>query len=174
MRRTPEIADAARTDWRVPFNRPSLSGDEVEFMRQAVEHGHISGDGPFTGRCETALEEILGAQRVMLTTSCSHALELAALLLDLEPGDEVIVPSFTFVTSASAFALRGARIVFADVRPDTLNVDERLLDELVTDRTRAIVAVHYAGVGCEMDSICRLAAGKPPNVRQNKPEDLLW
>ncbi len=143
--------------WRVPFNRASLTGHELAYIEQAVKNGHISGDGPFTRRCEQDLAGALGVLRVMLTTSCSHALELAALLLDLEPGDEVIVPAFTFVTSASAFALRGARIVFADVRPDTLNVDEAQLPALLGDRTRAIVAVHYAGVACELDQITALA-----------------
>jgi dTDP-4-amino-4,6-dideoxygalactose transaminase len=139
------------TDWRVPFNRASLAGGELDNIRGAIERGHIAGDGAFTARCEQLLQEELGAPRVLLTTSCTHALELAALLLDIEPGDEVIVPAFTFVSSAAAFALRGARIVFADVREDTLNLDERRLPDLVTDRTRAIVAVHYAGVACEMD-----------------------
>jgi dTDP-4-amino-4,6-dideoxygalactose transaminase len=143
--------------WRVPFNRASLSGGELALMGEAVENGHISGDGPFTRRAEAALEAALGAPRVMLTTSCSHALELAALLLDVAPGDEVIVPTFTFPTTASAFVLRGATTVFADVRPDTLNLDEEQLPQLVTDRTRAVVPVHYAGVGCEMDAITRLA-----------------
>jgi dTDP-4-amino-4,6-dideoxygalactose transaminase len=141
------------TEWRIPFNRASLTGGELDNIRGAIELGHISGDGAYTERCEQILQEELGAPRVLLTTSCTHALELAALLLDLEPGDEVIVPSFTFVSSAAAFALRGARIVFADVREDTLNLDERLVPDLVTDRTRAILAVHYAGVACEMDAL---------------------
>jgi dTDP-4-amino-4,6-dideoxygalactose transaminase len=143
--------------WRIPFNRAAPVGDELRYVEQAVANGHISGDGPFTQRCERLLEEALGAARVLLTTSCSHALELAALLLELEPGDEVIVPSFTFVTSASAFVLRGAKPVFADIHPDTLNLDERLVPELVTPRTRAIVPVHYAGVGCELDALGELS-----------------
>ncbi|MGH3102480.1 MAG: dTDP-4-amino-4,6-dideoxygalactose transaminase [Gaiellaceae bacterium] len=146
------------TAWRIPFNRASLAGSELELMREAVAAGHISGDGPFTRRCEELLERELGVSRALLTTSCTHALELAALLLDLEPGDEVVVPAFTFVSSAAAFALRGARIVFCDVRPDTLNVDEAQLGSLVGERTRAIVPVHYAGVGCEMDAIGAIAA----------------
>lgn len=141
------------SDWRIPFNRASIAGRELENMREAVDSAHIAGDGPFTARCEQILESELEAPRVLLTTSCTHALELSALLLDITPGDEVIVPAFTFVSSAAAFALRGAQIVFADVRPDTLNLDERQLPELVTERTRAIVAVHYAGVGCEMDAL---------------------
>jgi dTDP-4-amino-4,6-dideoxygalactose transaminase len=145
------------SELRIPFNRASLLGHELEFVRQAVDNGHISGDGPYTRRCEELLERELGAHRTLLTTSCTHALELAALLLDIGPGDEVIVPSFTFVSGANAFALRGAKLVFADVRPDTLNLDERQLEALVGERTRAIVPTHYAGVGCELDSICATA-----------------
>jgi dTDP-4-amino-4,6-dideoxygalactose transaminase len=145
------------TKWRVPFNRAALVGTELDSVRTAIANGHISGDGPFARRAEQQLEELLGAPRVLLTTSGTHSLELAALLLDMGPGDEVIVPSFTFPTTASAFALRGAHIVFGDIRPDTLNLDERRLADLVTERTRAIVVVHYAGVGCEMDAIARIA-----------------
>jgi len=141
----------------IPFNRPTLVGEEFARMREAIAGGHISGDGPFTHRCETALEEELGVARVLLTTSCTHALELAALLLGVGAGDEIVVPSFTFVSTAGAFALRGARIVFADVRADTLNLDEKAVDALVTPRTRAIVPVHYAGVGCEMDALAAIA-----------------
>jgi dTDP-4-amino-4,6-dideoxygalactose transaminase len=126
-------------------------------MAEAIGNGHISGDGPFTRRCEELLEELVGAERALLTTSCTHALELAALLLDLGPGDEAVVPAFTFASSATAFALRGARIVFCDVREDTLNLDESALAEVVTGRTRVVVPVHYAGVGCELDAICALA-----------------
>jgi dTDP-4-amino-4,6-dideoxygalactose transaminase len=142
--------------WRIPFNRADLTGEELRLIEEAIRGGHISGDGPFGLRCERLLETVLGVQRALLTSSCTHALELAALLLDLEPEDEVIVPSFTFVSTASAFALRGARIVFADIRHDTLNIDEEALPDLVTDRTRAVVAVHYAGVGCELDPILAL------------------
>jgi dTDP-4-amino-4,6-dideoxygalactose transaminase len=145
------------TELRIPFNRAGLLGHELEFVQQAVDNGHISGDGVFTRRCEELLQQELGATRVLLTTSCTHALELAALLLEVGPGDEVVVPSFTFVSGANAFALRGATLVFCDVRPDTLNLDERLLDEVVTDRTRAIVPTHYAGVGCELEAICATA-----------------
>jgi dTDP-4-amino-4,6-dideoxygalactose transaminase len=145
------------SELRIPFNRASLLGHELEFVRQAVDNGHISGDGPYTRRCEELLERELGAPRALLTTSCTHALELAALLLEIGPGDEVVVPSFTFVSGANAFALRGAKLVFADVRPDTLNLDERQLEDLVGERTRAIVPTHYAGVGCELDSICATA-----------------
>jgi len=138
---------------RIPFNRASLTGRELDYVQQAVEQGHISGDGPFTRQCHEMLEKLTGSKKALLTTSCTHALEMAALLLDLQPGDEVIVPSFTFVSTANAFALRGARIVFADIRPDTLNLDEQLLPGLITQRTRAVVVVHYAGVACEMKSI---------------------
>ena len=126
-------------------------------MSQAVDQGHISGDGPFTSQCSRLLEEWLGAARVLLTTNCTHALEMSALLLDLKPGDEVIIPSFTFVSTVNAFALRSARPVFADIRPDTLNLDEKQVERLVTPRTRAIVPVHYAGIGCEMDAILEIA-----------------
>jgi dTDP-4-amino-4,6-dideoxygalactose transaminase len=141
----------------IPFNRPSLVGKEFEYMQEAIANWHISGDGPFTKRCNALLQEALGVPNVLLTTSCTHALEMAALLLDIQPGDEVIVPSFTFVTTANAFALRGAKPVFADIRPDTLNIDEAKLERLITPRTRAILVVHYAGVGCEMDDICHIA-----------------
>ncbi|MDQ3707331.1 MAG: dTDP-4-amino-4,6-dideoxygalactose transaminase [Chloroflexota bacterium] len=141
----------------IPFNRPSLEGNEIPYILDAIKLGHASGDGPYTKRCHAFLERSLGVPKVLLTTSCTHALEMSALLLDLQPGDEVIVPSFTFVSTINAFVLRGARPVFADVRPDTLNLDERLLESLITERTRAIVPVHYAGVGCEMDSIVDIA-----------------
>jgi dTDP-4-amino-4,6-dideoxygalactose transaminase len=144
-------------NFKVPFNRPSLVGNEIEYIVQAVRGGHASGDGPFTKRCHHFLEEVLGVPEVLLTTSCTHALEMAALLLDVQPGDEVIVPSFTFVTTVNAFILRGARPVFIDIRRDTLNMDERLLEKLITPLTKAIVPVHYAGVGCEMDVICDIA-----------------
>jgi dTDP-4-amino-4,6-dideoxygalactose transaminase len=145
------------TELRIPFNRASFAGRELEYVRRAVEGGHISGDGPYTRRCEELLEEAIGVERVLLTTSCTHSLEAAALLLEVGPGDEVVVPSFTFVSGANAFALRGAKIVFADVRPDTLNLDERALESLVGPRTKAIVPTHYAGVACEMDEILATA-----------------
>lgn len=142
----------------IPFNRPSIAGSEQDYMAQAVANGHASGDGPFTKKCHALLEQTLGVPKALLTTSCTHALEMAALLLDIQPGDEVIFPSFTFVSTVNAFVLRGAHPIFADVRPDTLNLDERQLERLITPRTRAIVPVHYAGVGCEMDSIMETAA----------------
>jgi dTDP-4-amino-4,6-dideoxygalactose transaminase len=145
---------------RIPFNHAALHGAELEHVAQAFHAGHIMGDGGFTRRCAALLETTLGCPRALLTTSCTHALEMAALLLNLGPGDEVIMPSFTFVSTANAFALRGARIVFADVRPDTLNLDERQVERLLTPRTRAIVPVHYAGIGCEMEALMALAANR--------------
>lgn len=142
----------------VPFNRPFLTGNESAYLTEALEGRHLSGDGPFTRRCSAWLEEETGASKALLTHSCTGALEMAALLCDLEPGDEVIMPSFTFVSTANAFVLRGAVPVFVDVRPDTLNLDESLLEAAITDRTRAIVPVHYAGVSCEMDRITEIAA----------------
>ncbi len=142
----------------IPFNRASLFGKELEYIAQTVDAGEISGDNTFTKRCNQLLRETLGVDRVLLTPSCTHALEMAALLLDIQPGDEVIVPSFTFVSTALAFFQRGAKIVFADVRPDTLNLDETQLEALITPRTKAIVPVHYAGVACEMDEILATAS----------------
>ena len=141
----------------VPFNRPLATGRELEYIQQAIDSGHISGDGSFTKKCHVLLEQTLGVPKVLLTTSCTDALEMAALLLDIVSGDEVIVPSFTFVSTVSAFVLRGARPVFIDIRPDTLNLDETQLAPLITPRTKAIVPVHYAGVGCEMDAILDVA-----------------
>jgi dTDP-4-amino-4,6-dideoxygalactose transaminase len=141
----------------IPFNRVTPFGRELEYMREAVERGHISGHGPFSAACETILAEIVGSRRALLTTSCTHALELCALLIEAGPADEVIMPSFTFVSTANAFVLRGARPVFVDIRDDTLNLDERLLEHAVTPRTKAVVAVHYAGVGCEMTTIADCA-----------------
>lgn len=143
---------------RIPFNRPCLTGNEQRYMMDALALGHISGDGAYTRRCHALLHEALGCAAVLLTTSCTHALEMSALLLDIAPGDEVIIPSFTFVSTVNAFVLRGARPIFADIRPDTLNLDESKLERLITPRTRAIVPVHYAGVGCEMDPIMDIAA----------------
>jgi len=144
-------------NYLIPFNRPCLAGNEYKYIAEAIANGHASGDGPFTRKCHEFLERELQTPRVLLTTSCTHALEMTALLLDCRPGDEVILPSFTFVSTANAFALRGARIVFADIRPDTLNIDESRLEPLITPRTKAVVVVHYAGVSCEMDKICTIA-----------------
>src|SRR5574339_1133901 len=142
---------------RVDFNRPVIVGRELEYMKQAIENGHISGDGPFTKKCHAFLEKELGIQKALLTTSCTHALEMAAILLELQPGDEVIIPDFTFVSTVNAFVLRGAKPIFLDIRPDTLNLDESRLEAALTPRTKAIVPVHYAGVGCEMDAIMEVA-----------------
>jgi dTDP-4-amino-4,6-dideoxygalactose transaminase len=141
----------------IPFNRPAVVGRELEYMAQAVANGHISGDGPFTKRCQAELELITGARKALLTTSCTHALEMCALLLDIKPGDEVICPSFTFVSTINAFVLRGATPVFVDIRPDTLNINEALIEEAITAHTRVIIVVHYAGVACEMDAIMAIA-----------------
>jgi dTDP-4-amino-4,6-dideoxygalactose transaminase len=141
----------------IPFNRSSLRGRELEYIFQTVTIGQIAGDQTFSKKCRALLEQTLDVKRALLTTSCTHALEMAALLLDLQPGDEVMVPSFTFVSTANAFVLRGARPVFCDVRPDTLNLDEAKLEALITPRTKAIVPVHYAGVGCELDAILEIA-----------------
>lgn len=141
----------------IPFNKPTTVGKEAEYMQAALQAGHISGDGNYTKKSHTLLEQALGVPKVLLTTSCTHALEMSALLLDLKEGDEVIVPSFTFVSTINAFVLRNAKPVFADIRPDTLNMDESRLEALITPRTRAIVVVHYAGVACEMDAIMEIA-----------------
>jgi dTDP-4-amino-4,6-dideoxygalactose transaminase len=141
----------------VPFNRPHLTGREFEYIQEAVNAGQLAGDGQFTRLCQQHLERQLGAPRVLLTHSCTGALEMAALLLDLQAGDEVIMPSFTFVSTANAFVLRGAVPVFIDIHPDTMNIDERLVEAAITPRTRAIVVVHYAGVGCDMDAILSIA-----------------
>lgn len=141
----------------IPFNKPTNVGNELEYIKQAIQSSHLAGDGSFTKKSHAILEQAMNVPKVLLTTSCTHALEMSALLLDLKDGDEVIVPSFTFVSTINAFVLRGAKAVFADVRPDTLNLDESKLEALITPRTRAIVVVHYAGVGCEMDAIMEIA-----------------
>ena len=142
---------------RIPFNRPYATGKELVYGAEAQRNFHLSGDGPFTRRCHRWIEQRTGCARALLTTSCTSALDLAALLLDIESGDEVIMPSYTFVSTANAFVLRGAVPVFVDIREDTLNLDERLIEAAITPRTRAIVPVHYAGVSCEMDSIIAIA-----------------
>ena len=141
----------------VPFNRSSLQGRELEYIFRTMTIGQIAGDQTYSKKCHAFLEQTLGVRRVLVTTSCTHALEMAAILLDIRPGDEVIVPSFTFVSTANAFATRGAKPVFCDIRPDTLNLDEARLERLVTPRTKAIIVVHYAGVSCEMDTITAIA-----------------
>lgn len=146
------------TDPFIPFNRAALGGNEFAYMREALELGRISGDGEFTKKCSAFLEERLGVRKALLTTSCTHALEMTAFLLDIQPGDEVIVPSFAFVSTANAYVLRGAKPVFVDIREDTLNIDERLVERAITARTKAVVALHYAGVGCDMDALTAIAA----------------
>lgn len=142
----------------IPFNWPHMTGKELYYIAESHFNGKLAGDGPFTKRCHAWLEQRTGSPKALLTHSCTAALEMAALLLDIEPGDEVIMPSFTFVSTANAFVLRGAKPVFVDVREDTLNLDERLIEAAITDRTRAIAPVHYAGVSCEMDTILDIAS----------------
>ena len=141
----------------IPFNKPYMTGKELGYISQAHARGHLAGDGAFTKQCNAWLEHRIGSRKALLTHSCTAALEMAAILADLQPGDEVIMPSFTFVSTANAFVLRGGVPVFVDIRPDTLNIDETRIDAAVTARTRAIVAVHYAGVGCAMDAIMETA-----------------
>ena len=142
----------------IPFNMPPYVGTENNYIKKAIENHKICGDGEFTKKCSAWIEEKTGTKKGLLTTSCTHALEMAALLLDIKPGDEVIMPSFTFVSTADAFVLRGAKAVFVDIRPDTMNINEELIEDAITDRTKAIVPVHYAGVACEMDRIMEIAA----------------
>jgi dTDP-4-amino-4,6-dideoxygalactose transaminase len=142
---------------RLPFNRPFVTGNELGYIEEAIANGHLSGNGPFARRCTEWLADRLGSSVALLTHSCTGALEMAAILADVGPGDEVVMPSFTFVSTANAFVLRGATPVFVDIREDTLNIDDRLIEEAITPRTRAIVPVHYAGVGCEMQAIAEIA-----------------
>ena len=141
----------------IDFNRPAFTGKEFEYIRDAVERGMLCGDGIYTKKCSAWMEKRFHAGHVMLTTSCTHALEMAAFLADIQPGDEVIMPSYTFVSTADAFVLRGAKIVFVDIRPDTMNINEKLIEQAITEKTKAIVPVHYAGVACEMDTIMDIA-----------------
>lgn len=161
------------TQYNIPFNKPYAQGNELKYMSAAIASGHLSGDGAFTKKCHALLKEMLGVPQVLLTTSCTHALEMSALLLDIQPGDEVIIPDFTFVSTVNAFVLRGAKPVFCDVRPDTLNLDEAKLPALITERTRAIVPVHYAGVGCEMDAIMAATRGRNIAVVEDNAHGLL-
>ncbi len=141
----------------INFNLPPYIGTEIDNVKKAIENHKICGDGEFTKKCNTWLEEKTGTKKALLTTSCTHATEMAAILCDIKPGDEVIMPSYTFVSTADAFVLRGAKAVFVDIRPDTMNIDEKLIENAITDKTKAIVPVHYAGVGCEMDTIMDIA-----------------
>ena len=142
---------------KIPFNKPPFVGTELDYIKQAVQNGRICGDGEFNLKCHEWLENYSGCAKALLTTSCTHALEMAAMLCDIKPGDEIIMPSFTFVSTANAFVLRGAKIVFVDIRPDTMNLDETKLEDAITSKTKAIVPVHYAGVACEMDTILAIA-----------------
>ena len=142
----------------IRFNVPPFTGKEYEYIKTAVDNQKICGDGEFTAKCNEWLQEKTGTKKALLTTSCTHATELAAILADIQPGDEVIMPSYTFVSTADAFVLRGATAVFVDIRPDTMNIDEKLIEQAITPKTKAIVPVHYAGVGCEMDAIMEIDA----------------
>ena len=142
---------------KIDFNRPAIVGKELEYIKDAVDQGMLCGDGKYTKLCSSWMKERFHVNQVFLTTSCTHALEMAAYLCDIHPGDEVIMPSYTFVSTADAFVLRGAKIVFVDIRPDTMNIDEKLIEQAVTKKTKAIVPVHYAGVACEMDTIMEIA-----------------
>lgn len=141
----------------IPFNVPPFIGTELEYIKKSISNGKICGDGEFTHKCSSLLENLTKSPKVLLTTSCTHSLEMSALLSDIKPGDEVIMPSYTFVSTANSFVLRGACIVFVDIRPDTLNINENLIEAAITPKTKAIVPVHYAGVSCEMDNICSIA-----------------
>ena len=142
---------------KIPFNKPPYTGNEEKYVIESMKSSKISGDGEFTKKCHKWFEEKLQCKKVLLTTSCTHALEMAAILLDIKEGDEVIMPSYTFVSTANAFVLRGAKIVFVDIRPDTMNIDETKIEEAITSKTKVIVPVHYAGVACEMDTIMDIA-----------------
>jgi dTDP-4-amino-4,6-dideoxygalactose transaminase len=145
-------------EYSIPFNKVFISGNELQYIEQSIANSHVSGDGPFTLKCHAWLKTYFSSPKSLLTTSCTHALEISAMLLDIKPGDEVVIPAFTFVSTVNAFVRQGAKPIFVDIRPDTLNIDESLLEENITQRTRAIIVVHYAGVGCEMDEIQRIAS----------------
>ena len=157
----------------IPFNRPFLTGREFDYIREAVAAGQLAGNGQFTRRCQSWLQAHLGAPKVLLTHSCTAALEMCALLLDLRPGDEVIMPSFTFVSTANAFVLRGATPVFVDIRADTLNIDESRIEAAITPRTRAVVVVHYAGVACDMTSVADVARRHGLTVIEDAAQGLM-
>ncbi|NMB99985.1 MAG: aminotransferase class I/II-fold pyridoxal phosphate-dependent enzyme, partial [Thermoanaerobaculaceae bacterium] len=144
-------------DYKIPFNKPLFLGKEIKYIEDAIARGHISGDGYYSKKCQELLQNVLNVPKVLMTTSCTHSLEMCAILLDIKEGDEVILPSYTFVSTVNAFVLRGATPVFCDIRKDTLNIDENLIEELISEKTKAIVVVHYAGVGCEMDKIMEIS-----------------
>jgi dTDP-4-amino-4,6-dideoxygalactose transaminase len=147
-------------NYKIPFNKPFIVGKELYYIAEAVLKGKISGDGIYTSKCQSLLENTFGAKKILLTHSCTAALEMSAFLCNIKEGDEVILPSFTFVSTANAFYMRGAKLIFADIRSDTLNIDEKLIPEAVTEKTKAIVPVHYAGVSCEMDEILDVSKNK--------------
>lgn len=157
----------------IKFNVPPYAGRENEYIAQAIANHKICGDGEFTKKCNAWLENRTGARKALLTTSCTHATEMAAILADIKPGDEVIMPSYTFVSTADAFVLRGAEVVFVDIRPDTMNIDETLIEDAITDRTKAIVPVHYAGVACEMDDILEIAKAHDLLVIEDDAQGLM-
>ncbi|MFC1695170.1 dTDP-4-amino-4,6-dideoxygalactose transaminase [Pseudomonadota bacterium] len=158
---------------RIPFNKPYMAGKELWYITEAHAKGQLSGDGEFTRRCSAWLEQRIGCDKALLTHSCTAALEMSAILSDLDPGDEVIMPSYTFVSTANAFVLRGAVPVFVDIRPDTLNLDESLLEAAITDRTRAVVPMHYAGVACEMDTIMEIATRRDLVVIEDAAQGIM-
>jgi dTDP-4-amino-4,6-dideoxygalactose transaminase len=167
------LYDSLRMRGTIPFNRPYLTGREFEYIREAVAAGQLAGNGQFTRRCQAWLQDRLGAPKALLTHSCTAALEMSALLLDLRPGDEIIMPSFTFVSTANAFVLRGATPVFVDIRPDTLNIDESRIEAAITARTRAVVVVHYAGVGCDMTAVAAVARRHGLTVIEDAAQGLM-
>lgn len=156
----------------IPFNRSSLQGRELEYIFDTIRIGQVAGDQTYSRKCQALLREALGVPCALVTTSCTHALEMAAILLGIGPGDEVIVPSYTFVSTANAFALHGARPVFCDIRPDTLNIDESRVESLITPRTKAIVPVHYAGIGCEMDALCEITSRRGVTIIEDNAHGL--
>ena len=169
----PESKSAPKDPSKIPFSRPSVQGQELTYLKEVLESNWMAGDGSFTKRCHRWLEESLKTRKALLTHSCTAALEMSAILLDLKPGDEVIMPSFTFVSTANAVALRGATPVFIDIRPDTLNIDEKLIEAAITPKTKAIFVIHYAGVGCEMDTIMEIADRRKLIVLEDAAQGLL-
>ncbi len=157
----------------IPFNKPPFVGKELKYIEEAVNCHKLCGDGQFTKKCNDYLEKITKSEKVLLTTSCTHAIEMAAILADIGPGDEVIMPSYTFVSTANAFVLRGARAVFVDIRPDTMNIDENLIEAAITDKTKAVVPVHYAGVSCEMDAILDIAQRHQLSVIEDAAQGIM-
>ena len=166
-------SDSMKPERIIPFNIPPYTGNEDKNIAEAIKAKKICGDGQFTKKCNSWLERQTGCKKALLTTSCTHALEMAAILADIKPGDEVIMPSYTFVSTANAFVLRGAEIVFVDIRPDTMNIDEALIEAAVTPKTKAIVPVHYAGVGCEMDAITDIAARHSLTVIEDDAQGIM-